>query len=251
MRMKSFLLLLFLGSATLTIHGASFATNATADAFVTTGPSGNLSGNNYGAAGGIAVAAPGLAQGEFQSVLRFNLGGALNSFDALFGPGLWSIQSVTLQLNAAPANNAIFNAPASGQFGISWMQNDSWTEGSGSPSAPGASGITFNSLQGSFISPGDQNLGTFSFNGATSGALTYSLGLTPGLTADVLAGDTLSLRLFAADSSVSGVFNSRNFGTAANRPSLILVAVPEPGELALGALGLALAGGWQWSRRKK
>ena len=248
--MKSLIVLLLLATGWVVAHGAPFSTNAAADAFVTTGPSGNLSANNYGGAGSISLAAPGLPQGEFQSVLQFNLSGALSSFNSIFGAGQWSIQSVTLQLNAAPANNAIFNTPAAGQFGISWMQNDSWTEGTGSPSAPDASGITFATLQNTFIGAGDQNLGTFSFNGATSGAFTYSLGLSSGLTGDVLTGDNLSLRLLAVDSSVSGVFNSRNFGTAANRPLLTITAVPEPGTLSLAVLGLVLIRGWWWHRRK-
>jgi len=80
---------------------------------------------------------------------------------------------------------------------------------------------------------------------------TYSLELTPGLTADVLAGNNLSLRLFGADSGVSGVFNSRSFGTAANRPLLTIVAVPEPGTLALGGLGFVLLGAGRRARPKK
>jgi len=225
--------------------GATFSTNATTDAFVTTGPSGNLAINNYGGAGSIALAAPGLPQGELQSVLQFNFGGARSAFDAQFGAGLWSIQSVTLQLTAASANNPVFNTPAAGTFGISWMQNDSWQEGTGTPAAPGASGITFSSLQGTFMSGSDESLGTFNFSGATSGASSYPLGLGPGLLRDIASGDNLSLRLFGADNSVSGVFNSRNFGTIANHPLLAVVAVPEPGTMALAGLGLALVTAWR------
>jgi hypothetical protein len=247
--MKLLLSLLLLAATPLPASAtASFSTNPSADAFVSTGPSGNLSGNNYGGGGSISLSAPGLPQGELQSVLQFNSGGAVSSFNSAFGVGQWSIQSVTLQLTATPANNSIFNAPAAGQFDIAWMQNDSWTEGSGTPNAPGATGITFTSLQTTFISAGDESLGTFSFSGATSGAFTYTLGLTPGFTADLLAGGNSSLRLFAADSSVSGVFNSRSFSIAANRPLLTIVAVPEPGTLELGGLSLALLGGWRRAR---
>src|SRR5262245_15037090 len=96
--MKSWILLLLLGNGLAVAHGASFSTNATIDAFVTTGPTANLSANNYGGAGSISLAAPGLPQGEFQSVLQFNLSGAFSSFNSTFGAGQWSIQSVTLQL---------------------------------------------------------------------------------------------------------------------------------------------------------
>ena len=117
--MNSITTLLFLIAASLAARAASFSTNPTADAFVTTGPSGNLVGNNYGAAGALALSAPGLPQGELQSVLQFNLGGALSSFNSTFGVGQWSIQSVTLLLTAAPANNTIFNPSSAGVFGIS------------------------------------------------------------------------------------------------------------------------------------
>jgi hypothetical protein len=248
--MRLFVLVLFFEAA-FVASAATFSSNPTADAFVTTGPSGNLLTNNYGNAGSLSVTAPGMTQGEFQSVLQFNLGAARNAFDTTFGPGQWSLQAVSLQLSAAPANNPMFNAPAAGSFGISWMQNDSWTEGTGSPAAPGTSGITFSSLHGVFVGPGDENLGTFAFNGATSGAFTWSLALTPGMTTDVLAGDNLSLRLFAADGSMSGVFNSRNFGTAANRPLLTVVAVPEPGSMTLTGLGMVFFATWKLARKKR
>lgn len=233
-------------------RGAVFTTNPTLDAFVTTGPNGDRTTNNYGGAGSLSVAAPGLVDGgEFQSVLQFNLGGAVTAFDSQFGVGQWSIQSVTLQLRAAPANNAIFNSPAPGVFGISWMQNDTWQEGNGTPAAPGTTGITFSSLLGTFVSGIDEGLGTFTFNGATSGAFIYDLALTPGFTADLAAGNNVSLRLFAGDSVVSGVFNSRNSGTPANRPLLSVVAVPEPSILALAGLSLILIAGRKFSRRER
>ena len=135
----------------------------------------------------------GLPQGELQSVLKFDASGALASFDSAFGAGQWTLQSVTLQLTATPANNSIFNTPAAGLFGIAWMQNDAWIEGTGTPTTPSAkSGITWNSLQGTkFIGAGDEHLGTFAFSGATSGAFSYALGLPPGFTADLLAGGSL------------------------------------------------------------
>src|SRR6266850_128005 len=107
----------------LRAKAATFTLNPSADAFV----SANQSGNNYGGAGALSVAAPGLSKGEFQSVLRFDLSGAKSTFDNQFGAGQWSIQSITLQLTAAPPNNAIFNASAAGQFTVSWMQNDGWS----------------------------------------------------------------------------------------------------------------------------
>src|SRR5262245_43066598 len=91
-------LLNFWGSA------ATFTLNPTADAFVTSGPTGNLSTNNYGGAGALSIAAPNLPNGEFQSVLQFGLAGAKSSFDTQFGAGQWSVQSVTLSLTGVGPN---------------------------------------------------------------------------------------------------------------------------------------------------
>jgi hypothetical protein len=225
--------------------GATFSANPTLDAMVTTGPTGNLTHNNYGGAGSLSVSAAGLEMGELQSVLQFNFAGAVSAFDTLYGAGQWSIESVSLRLSAGNANNAIFNSPAAGLFQISWMRNDSWQEGAGTPSAPGATGVTFGSLQSTFIGPNDESLGVFGFNGTTSGNSTYALGLSPGLLSDIASGGDASLRLSAADNVVSGVFSSRNFGTAANRPLLTVVAVPEPGALAVVGLGFAMAALWR------
>jgi hypothetical protein len=238
----------FLSAAT---WAATYSTNSFSDAFVTTGPGGNLAGNNYGAAGALGVSASNLPNGEFQSALQFDTSGARNSFDNQFGSGQWTVQSVSLQLTATPPNNAIFNATGAGQFQIYWMQNDSWTEGTGTPNTPTTTGITFTSLQNTFIGPGDESLGTFSFDGATSGTANYTLNLTPGFTADLAAGNDLSLRLVAADTGVSYLFDSRNFGTAASRPSLSIDAVPEPGTLALGGLGITLLAGWRIAVRRR
>jgi len=228
---------------------ATFTVTPSADAFVTPGPSGNLSGTNYGGAGALSVAAPDLAKGEFQSVMQFNLSSAVASFNAQLGAGQWNIQSITLSLTATAPNNGIFNASAAGQFGISWMQNDSWTEGSGTPTSPGATGITFSSLP-SFLSANDESLGTFSFAGGTTGMATYTLNLTPDFLADASAGDSVSFRLFAADSGVSYLFNSRSIGTPSARPQLTIVAVPEPPVGAVFGAGATLVF-VAWRRRRE
>src|SRR6185312_17254592 len=80
---------------------ASFTVVPFADAFVTPGASGSLSSSNFGAAGSLAISAPGLPEGEFQSVLKFDLSAAQSSFNAQFGIGQWTIQSVTLQLTSS------------------------------------------------------------------------------------------------------------------------------------------------------
>ncbi len=215
-------------------HAATFDSNPTADAFVTSAQP----ASNFGGAGGLALAAPGLSQGEFQSVLRFDTASARASFDATYGVGKWTIQSIALRLSAQSPNNPIFNAAAAGQFNASWIQNDTWVEGTGTPAAPGVTGITFATLP-TFISGADEALGTFAYNGATSGANTYALALTAGLLADTSAGSLVSLRTYAADIAVSYLFRSRSFGTVSDRPVLSITAIPEPATLML--LGASLA----------
>ncbi len=230
---------------------ASFSTGSISDAFVATGPSGNLSGNNFGSAGALAIAATGLPQGEFQSVLQFDLSGARNSFDAQFGVGQWSLQSATLQLTSSPHNNAIFNNVAAGQFNVSLMQNNGWVEGTGTGGVPTTDGISYNSLQSTYINNVlDQSLGTFSFPGGTSGANSYSLSLASGLSDDLLAGTHLSLRLYAADNQVSYLFSSRMGGVVV-QPELMVTVVPEPATLSLCLIGVAALSFWGWARRQR
>jgi len=220
----------------------SFSVQPLADAFVTTGASGNLSTSNFGAAGSLAIGASGLPQGEFQSVLRFDLSAAQNSFNSQFGVGQWMIQSVTLQLTSSPHNNPIFNDIAAGQFNVSLMQNNSWVEGTGTGGIPTSDGISFSSLQSTYINGGlDQALGTFSFPGGSSGQNNYALTLSSGLTDDITSGGDLSLRLFAADNAVSYLFTSRS-GSSSARPDILVqaVAVPEPSSLMLCAIALGV-----------
>ena len=221
-----------------------------ADAFVATGPTGNLSGDNFGAAGALAVAAGDLPQGEFQSVMQFDLAGAVSAFNADYGVGQWTIQSVSLELSASPHGNSIFNPPAAGEFGISLMQNNSWLEGTGTGGTPTTDGITYNSLQNQYINNAtDQALGTFGFPGGSSGEEGYLLSLASGLVSDVQGGDDLSLRLFPDDNNVSYLFSSRE--TGATGPELIITATPEPGTLELGLTGLAALSLWRFIKRPR
>jgi hypothetical protein len=220
--------------------GASFTATPVADAFVTTGPSGNLSNNNYGGGGALAVAAGALPNGQFETVMRFDLSGVRASLDSTFGAGQWDIQSVSLQLSSSAHGNAIYNAPAPGMFGVSLMVNNSWVEGTGNASNPASIGITYNTLLSVLLPPADQPLGTFSFPGGTSGINIYSLALAPQLTSDIAAGANLSLRLFAADNSVSYLFSSREATPVSEEPQLIVTAIPEPRFLALFGIGAGL-----------
>jgi hypothetical protein len=220
-----------------------------ADAFVTPGSSGSLSSSNYGGAGALGISAPGSAQGEFQSVLLFDLSGVRNFFNSQYGVGQWSLQSVTLQLTTTTPNNGIFNANSAGLFNISLTQNTGWTEGTGTPGSPGSSGISFSTVS-NFVGVGDVSLGTFSFGGGNTGTSIFNLNLASDLTDDAINGNLLSIRMLAADSAISYLFDSRNFGTAGARPVLTFT-VPEPGSFSIGLTGLVLLGGRRLLRSRR
>ena len=247
LEMKSTVLILSLAALTPQGFAASHSSVATADAYVANGPNGNLANGNYGGGGALALAAPGLPNGEFQSVLKFSLEPARTAFDAQFGAGQWSIDSVSLQISSSLHNNAIYNPPTLGKFSVSSMLNTSWTEGNGNASNPGNTGITFNTLQNTFSSASDEPLGIFDFDGGTSGTHQYTLELTDALRANIASGGTVSLRLAGADASVSYQFTSRA-GSVGSQPQIVVNVVPEPGILALFGLG----GGWfLWNYSRK
>lgn len=232
-----------------------FTSQPIADAFVTPGATGSLSSSNFGAAGSLAIAAGDLPQGQFQSVIKYDLSGDLNAFNTEFGAGNWTVQSVSLTLTASPHGNAIFNTVAAGSFGVSLMQNNSWVEGTGTGGIPTSDGISFNSLENTYINNAlDQALGTFSFAGNTSGADSYSLDLSSGLVADMMGGDDLSLRLFAADNDVSYLFNSRNTTAGVTTEPTLTVqvaVVPEPSSVTLCVAALTMLWMVRASRRYK
>ena len=228
--------ILIVASAVSRAYPATQSVTPVADAFVRA----VAADSNFGGAGAVVIAPPALSNGEHQGLMRFDLAPVKSAFDAQFGAGNWSVTSASLRLMTTPASSGNFNPNAAGPVSVSWMQSDAWAEGTGTPGAPTTDGVTFNTLP-SFLSAGDQPMGTINFPGGNSGANTYSLILTSGFTGDVLSGGRASLRLFAGNDTVSFLFNSRNFGTVANRPVLIIDAVPEPalgGVVGLLALGL-------------
>jgi hypothetical protein len=199
--------------------------------------------DNFGAAGALEVSATASAKGTFDTVMLFNLSGATG----------WNIQSITLQLTATPPNNAIFNSSASGQFSVIWMDNGSWTEGTGSPSSPTSDGITYSTLQSTYLDASDESLGTFTSPAATSGSNTYTLSLPSGFLSAVTSGSTtVSLEIVPSDTNVSYLFNSRTFmGASTAHPLLTVVAVPEPAAFGLAAIGLLAVAGLGFYRSRK
>ena len=212
-------ILLISSAASAVAPPVTVTLNPTADAFVVSASP----DSNYGGAGALSIAAPALAKGQFQTVMRFDASTAASTFNTSFANARWTIQSATLTLQAAFPNNPIFNSSAGGMFGASWMSNTTWVEGTGMPRSPGTTGITFNTLP-TFESAADQPIGTFAYDGSTTDAATYTLTLARSFLYDLNSGGTAGIRLFPADTVVAYLFNSTDFPVDANKPALAITA---------------------------
>ena len=106
--------------------------DSTAAAFMASGsadnPDGsNLTEENYGNAGTLAIAPASSTKGAFDSVILFNTSAAVSQFNTDYGAGDWSITGVQLSLasnfgvQGAQPNNDIFNTINAGSFGIDWL----------------------------------------------------------------------------------------------------------------------------------
>jgi len=238
-------------------------TTTTADAFLASGSAGNphgsdLTGLNFGGAGTLAIAPASSPDGEFDSIIKFNVAGAVSQFNTSYGAGNWTITGVTLSLasnfgvQGAQPNNNIFNTINAGSFGINWLSYDGWTEGAGSGNGeagyPATSEVSFNSIP-TLLSGAHDSLGTFIYTPPGNNIyLNYTLPLDAGLVNDAAGGGDVSLYFYAADNQVSYLFNARSY--ASNHPEMTLRAspVPEPGVAAL--MGSSLLSLMAWRRRK-
>jgi hypothetical protein len=246
-------MLAVLAAALCSAHGQSSQINPSQDTFVDSAEP----NYNYGHAGALAIAAAGLPQGQFDSVIMFNFASTEAGFNSQYGAGQWAVQSVTLTLNSFPPGNPIFNGFTSGEvntaglFSVNWMQNDTWVEGTGKPSNPTTDGLTWNTLP-AYSSASDESLGTFSFDGSVNEEDTYTLALTPGLLSDIQNGNNSSMNLFAADSNIAYVFNSLN-GESEGYPAPLLtvnaIPTPEPSAFALVAAATTVLIGRRARRR--
>jgi hypothetical protein len=227
--------------------------NPTQDAFVRS----MNSTNNYGAAGALSVSgstatnSTGSPGGLLDSFLQFNVSSDITNFNGTFGVGQWAISSVTLGVTAQSPNNVVFNYGV-GQFAVNWLGNNSWQEGTGTPSSPTTNGITYAQESSLLNSNVDEALGAFTYGGATSGRMNMSLGLTPGFVSEISTGSLISLFMTAISNSVGFTFNSENFMTASSRPSLIItaVAVPEPSTMVLLGTSYMILAAMARRRRK-
>ena len=199
--------------------------------------------------GAMAINANGVQRGLADSWMRFDTSAAVSQFDAAYGMGNWTLDSIVLSVreNAAPTSDVFTRGV--GDFGVAWIANDNWAQGTGASSSPGtASGNEIGWTYGqSILSGADRSLGVFSNAGANT-RQDFGLALDPDFVADLLAGGSATLRLSAASDLIGFTFNSANNGNASNRPALILTATPEP---TTAVLLLCAAGATMRRRRSR
>jgi hypothetical protein len=205
------------------------------DAFLAIGSPANqlgtdLTNANFGAAGVLYIAPPTSPNGEYQSVLKFNLAAATNLFNATYGTN-WCISAISLKLTGNFAatgeqpDNLIFNPINGGNFVIEWLADDNWVEGTGRPMSPTADGVTYASLPALLAEPHDVLCtNTYSPPGDNI-PVTWPLPLNQTLVTNIAAGGPVSFRFYAADNQISHLFNSHNYGNG-NQPLINITASP-------------------------
>ena len=214
----------------------TYSGTAAADAFLATGSPGNaegpdLTGLNFGAAGLLVVAPASSTNGEYQTVVKFNLKNAVGLFNTNYGAGNWLITGLSLQLasntgsNGAQPDNAMFPVVSGGRFVIEWLSEDAWVEGTGKPNQTTTDGVTYDSLP-DLLSGAREIVSTNTYAPPGNNVpVVYPLPLNTNLVTDVAAGGDVSLRLYAADNQIGYVFNSREFGRG-NQPLITVTATP-------------------------
>jgi len=234
---KLLVIVSFLALATAS-RAAWFTNNVSVDSFVRAA----APALNYGGAGALSVSGAsavngsGVTNGAFDSFIRFNTAAAVSHFNALFGTSNWVINGARLRVTEiATPSNVLFNR-GTGAFEIRWIANDNWTEGTGNPNNPTATGLTCNDEPALLNIATDASLGTFT-NAGADGALTFSLALAAAFVNDVSAAGEVGLFLTAIDPGVGFTFDSRSFGTVSARPFLEISAVPRPGITAINVSG--------------
>ena len=214
---------------------------------------------NYGAAGTLAIAPASSAKGEFDSVIMFSTASAVSQFNTTYGIGDWTITGLTLSLasnfgiQGEQPSSTLFNTINTGSFGIDWLSDNTWTEGTGSGTGtagyPGNSMVTFDSIS-TLMSGTVDSLGDYTYTPPGNNSdtyLNYTLPLDANLVSGSAAGGDVSLYFYAADNQVSYLFNSRSFTSGHPELTLTVEATPEPATVSLFAISL---GGFLFWRRR-
>jgi hypothetical protein len=194
---------------------------------------------NYGAGGALAIAGEdavnglGAPQGRYDTVIQFDMSGPIQTFNTALGVGGWRLSAAQLTVTEVGApNNAIFNRGVGG-FQVSWLSDDNWVEGTGSPLFPiegSGDQITWNLLQSILASASLSSMGQFS-NTLANGPLNFDLALPAAFVTDASAGGLVSLYLTKVSTTLGFTFHSRNYFVETQLPELLLTATSNRGDV--------------------
>ncbi len=187
---------------------------------------------NYGNAGALAVAGEsavnglGAPQGRCDTVMQFDISGAILMFDAEFGVGAWTLTGARLDVTEVGAPlNTIFNRGV-GEFQVSWLSSDAWEEGTGTPMFPAAgtgSQITWNLLELILTTATLAPMGQFTSTGV-DGRVSFDLSLPAEFMTDFNAGGPVSLYFARVTPTLGFTGFARNYFVDTSRPDLVLTA---------------------------
>jgi hypothetical protein len=249
---------------------AADACRNTNDMFYVDG-SASWSGGSVGVQGSTSLNSYGWSSPAANVTFGFLVGSTVDSLNAAYGAGNWTISNVTLTFQyTLYANNFRFNAGA-GTFATYWVANDSWFQGTSDPlyTTDAATLLTWSGSQ-SLLASTYYSWSTASYTGTYSdlgtsawqtdksgdkqGTLTVSLALTSALLNDIInasaaSNDKVSLYLMALSDTLGlTIFTGGSDAAGGIRPTLsfdVVSAAPVPIPpsmflLASGFGGLAL-----------
>jgi len=233
------------------------AVTTSASAFICTGSRNydggeDLTGLNFGNAGTLAIAPAAAAKGEFESLLQFNLAGALDQFNRTYGSNHWAMSGLALKLTSnygmpgVQPNNPIFNAVSGGRFVIEWLADNDWQPGTGSPNFPTMDGVCYDSMSALLAQPTAILCTNTYAPPGNNIPVVWPLSPNPNILAELKQGGFVTFRLYAADQQIGYLFNSAIYGRS-NQPLILVVASPLltilSGSIAKGIFHLTGSGG--------
>ncbi len=190
--------------------------------------------------GGTAAAA--------NEALKFNVGATVDSLNATYGAGNWTIANPTLTFASSYAkqNNARFGV-GPGTFDVYWVANDGWAQSAGTLTDKQLNPIYASNATDLAVWAGsDSLLGSETFaipSGATGYVnLSYALSTTSPFVSDILTASATgsnpaaSLYLAGTSDSLGMIIFTGGQGQPLPTLSFDVVSVPEPASLATVAL---------------
>lgn len=192
---------------------------------------------------------------------KFNIGAAVDTLNATYGAGNWTVDNPTLTFNSSYAqqNNSRFGRGA-GTFDIYWVGNDSWAQSKGTPEDRGLNPVY--ATNAAELAPWAGSLALlgsefFSNSGTGYVNLTYSLAMEADFISDIVsasaggANPAASLYLMATADTLGMIIFTGGQGQSLPTLSFDVVTAPVPVPAAVWLFGSALAGLGLIGRREK